>query len=146
MIRFQQQPLRYVSASVFQKVDNSIHFINRCSVRLHVKLNPGIRKPQSRNAVSILNRRPSRNFCKSPRILVGQRIKWFIEIFITLQFYFDPSPPRLCLRTTCSKIHLTQWRQCCKLCTSHQSPLSNVSSTWTRTALLRFGWSKRMVS
>ena len=28
MTRFQQQPLRYISDSVFQKVDNAIHLIN----------------------------------------------------------------------------------------------------------------------
>ena len=29
MTRFQQQPLRYISHPVFQKVNNAIHLINR---------------------------------------------------------------------------------------------------------------------
>ena len=29
MARFQQEPLRYISDAVFQKVDNAIHLINR---------------------------------------------------------------------------------------------------------------------
>ena len=35
-----------------------------------------------------------------------------------------PSPPRLCLRTTCWKIHHAQWIQCCKFCAAHQSSLA----------------------
>ena len=38
-------------------------------------LKPGIRRPEFRNVLSILSRQPSCNYCKSPSILVGQRIK-----------------------------------------------------------------------
>ena len=34
MTRFQQEPLRYISDPVFQKVDNAIHLINRYYVRV----------------------------------------------------------------------------------------------------------------
>ena len=34
MTRFQQQPLRYISDPVFQKVDNAIHLMNRYKLGL----------------------------------------------------------------------------------------------------------------
>ena len=96
-----------------------------------------IRKPESGNVLSIFNRRPISIYCKSPPILVGQRIKYFIlHRNVSSWYKLFSSPPRYCLQTTGSKmIHHTRWRQCCKCCASHQSSLGNVSLTWTRTAL-----------
>ena len=54
------------------------HVVQRGLVRstaFRAILKAGIRTPEFRNVLSILSRRPSSNYCKLPRILVGQRIK-----------------------------------------------------------------------
>ena len=69
-------------------------------------------------------RRPNSIYYRSaPFTVVGRRIKQFMEMFHYV-INLLPSPPRLCLRTTCWKIHHAQWIQCCKFCAAHQSSLA----------------------